>query len=233
MAVHHVAPVGQHLHGDARGGFRPELPFSRAHHGALGRFLLARKLRDRRAVIVGKVVQHAEGDALRGALEGGEDGGGNADVAGHLLQRPAGGMAQAPELASDALRRVAVRRGGFAGRILRLQRLADGGGVEAALGAIPCDALQPRDVLGAVLAMACLRAARHDEALRFPQPQRRGRDAGEPCGLRYLVMNGFVRTHHAKSPILSYRPLIAPLAECAGISKIAVAFLQKKCRNST
>jgi hypothetical protein len=89
------------------------------------------------------------------------------------------------------------------------------------------------DVLGAVLAMACLRAARHDEALRFPQPQRRGRDAGEPCGLRYLVMNGFVRTHHAKSPILSYRPLIAPLAECAGISKIAVAFLQKKCRNST
>ena len=78
------------------------------------------------------------------------------------------GMAQAAELAADALRRIAVRRLRFRRRLFRLQRLADRGRVEAALGAIPGNALEAVDVVGAVLPMAGVRAAGHDETLRLP-----------------------------------------------------------------
>ena len=73
---------------------------------------------------------------------------------------------------ADALRRVAFGGCGFDGGVFRFQRLADGGGVEAPFGSIPGDALEAHDVLAAILPVAGLGAARYDEALRLPEPER-------------------------------------------------------------
>ena len=113
-------------------------------------------------------MQDAEGHALRGAFEGGENGRRDADIAGDLLQSLACGMPQTAQLAADALWRVALARMRVPRRLFRLQRLADGGRIEPTLRAIPGDALQPCDIVGAVLAMPGFRASRHHEALRFP-----------------------------------------------------------------
>lgn len=174
VAIHHVAPVREHLHGDAGRGLGPKLPFARPHDGAVVVLFLARQFRDRRAVIFGEIVQHAKGHALRGALEGRENRGRDADIAGDLLQCLAGIVPQAAQLAPDALRRIAFGGMCVDGGIFRIESFADGGRVQAAFGAIPGDALQPGDVVAAILPVASLRASGHDKPLRLPEPERRG-----------------------------------------------------------
>ena len=47
--------------------------------------------------------------------------------------------------------------------------------------------------------------AGHDQAERLPQPERRGRHAGEPCGLGHLVMYRLIGTHGANPRFSCYR----------------------------